>query len=100
MHETVLDGMLRGEEGNDVSRIHVARQIGGQVAQVFLFRESDSIVGQENHRVMPGQSLDRVIHVDPELHAVRGRQTSPGWPQLDRRQGTVLAESLKHGAWS
>ena len=59
---------------------------------------TDGVVGQKDHRVAPSQAPDRVIHIDPELHAFLGGETGPRRPQLDRRQRAIFLEAAQDRA--
>ena len=69
------------------------------MAEVVLFLEPDGAVGEEDVRAVARQALDRVIGVDPRVHARRRRQLGPRRPQLggdDGRAGPQTVEKIGH----
>jgi hypothetical protein len=60
------------------------------MSQVLLFGEADGVISKENDRVVPGEPLNRVIHVDPDLHGIGRGEPGPGWTQLHSREGAVF----------
>jgi hypothetical protein len=88
--------MLGREERDDPGSIDISSQIGGQVRQVLLFREADGVIGEKDDRIVTTQALNRVIHVDPELHGVGRGESGAWWTQLHRREGTVFPQPLEY----
>ena len=78
---------------------HVAAQVVDEMAEVVLFLEPDRAVGEEDERAVARQALDRVIGVDPRVHAGGGRQLRPRRAKLrrdDGRAGPQTVEKIGH----
>ena len=91
----MIQRVLAGKEWRDARWSDVARQVGREVSEILLFRRSDRVVGQEEIRVAPHQPLDRVIHVDPYVRALRVRQPCFRRPQLDGYQWPIFLQPFE-----
>ena len=59
-------------------------EVGDEVPQVVFFLRADGAVGQADEGVAPRQGADRVVGVDPRVHAgvrVRARRAAGAAPR-------------------
>ena len=82
-HPAVLQRVLAGQEGDHGAEIGAVAEICGEVGEALLLRVAGRVVGEQHEGALPGEALDRVVHVDPEIHAARGVQAAAGRPELD-----------------
>ena len=88
-----LERVLRREERHDAIARHVGAEIDDQVAQVVFFARADGAVGEEHERPAAHEAADRVIRVDPRVHAGRRVELRARRPQLDRQPREPSARS-------
>ena len=88
--QAVFERVLGGEERHNSLTRDVAARVGREVPQVVLFMRAHCAIGQEDEGAFSGQSPDRMIGVDPGVHALAGRQLRAWGPELggqNRRTG-------------
>ena len=100
VHQAIVECVLGGEERHELRGALVARHVRRQVAEILLLGLTDGVVGQEHDRVAAREPADRMVHIDPHVHALGGRQPALGRPELHRDERAVLPEPLEHGALS
>ena len=100
VRQAVLDRVLRRQERDDALARHVAAEIGDEMPQVVFFGRADRAVGEEHERALARQPPDRVIGVDPRVHALRGRELGARRPQLRGKHGRTGTEGCEkiHGS--
>ena len=95
----VLRRVLARQEGDDVRARDVAAEIDDQVPEVVFFLQPYGAVGQEHEGPRARQSADRVVRVDPRVHARGGFQLRAGRTQLGcnhRRAALQLFDQSAH----
>jgi hypothetical protein len=97
VRQTVFQRMLRREERHDARPRYVAAKIGHEVAQVVFFLRTDGAVGEEHEGVLPRQTPDCVVRIDPRVHALAGCELGARGTQLCReyrRTGTERGQKI------
>ena len=83
VRQAELHRVLRRQERHDVVARHVGAQIDDEMAQVVFFARADRAVGQEHERLIAHEAADRVVGVDPGVHAGGGVEFGARRAQLD-----------------
>ena len=99
IRETVLERMLRRQERRDARARDGAAEVVDEMAEVVLFLEPDGAIREEDVRAVAREVLDRVIGINPRVHARRGRQFRPRGAKLGRddgRAGPQTVEKIGH----
>ena len=92
-HEAVLEGVLTGQEGHHCAEVGTLAEVGGEVGQALLLGVTGRVIGEKDEGALPGEALDRVVHVDPEIHAACGIESQAGRPQLNGGHRARLGEA-------
>ena len=93
--EAIVERMLGREKRNDPITRDILTQIVHEVPQVVFFLRADSAVGEKDLDVQPCQAADRMVHVNPRIHAFDRSQLCSGRPQLRRNHVAVAAKSVE-----
>src|SRR5439155_3971458 len=72
IRQAVLERMFRRQDRHDVLARCVAAEIDDEVPQIVFFALADGAVGEKYERALPRQPPDRVVRVDPRVHALAG----------------------------
>ncbi len=83
VRQAVVHRMLARQKRHDPRPRDIHPQIDQQVAEVVLLLQSNRAVGEEDRGAPAGEALDRVVGVDPRVHArggfeLRARRTQFG----------------------
>ena len=84
--------VLGRQERHDVVARHIGAQIDHQMAQVVFFARADGAVRQEHERPVADEAADRVIGVDPRVHAGGRVEFGARRTQFDGHHGRVRAK--------
>jgi hypothetical protein len=89
----IVQGVLRREKRDDPGGRQLSRQVGCQVCEILLLGLPDGVVGQEDQGVLSSQPPDRMIHVDPRIHARAVGHPGARRAKLDRDERAVFAQA-------
>lgn len=81
--------MLRRQEWRDARARDGAAEVVDEMTEVVFLLQSDRAVGEEDVRAAAREVLDRVVGIDPRVHARGGRQLGPRGPKLGGDDGRV-----------
>jgi hypothetical protein len=99
--EAVVERVLARQERDDARPRNVTAKIDHEVAEIVFFLRPDRAVGQEDERACAGEAPDRVIRIDPGVHAGRGFELGARRPQFrgDHRlpRAQVVEKGLHRG---
>ena len=84
VRQAVLERMLRRDERHDALARHVVAEIDHEMAEVVFFLGAHRAVREHDERALPRETADRVIRIDPRVHAFARRQLRARRPQLRR----------------
>ena len=84
--KAVIQRVLAREERDNVGSPGIGSEIRHQVAKVFLFSSSDGIIGDKHMEPGHIQTTDRVVGVDPVVHALQAGRMGARGPQLRREK--------------
>jgi hypothetical protein len=84
VREAVVGRVLAGEKRHDAIARHVLAEVRDEMPEVVFLARPYGAVGEEDERAGARQPADRVIGVDPRVHALAGGELGPGRPQLRR----------------
>ena len=82
VRQAVLDRVLRRQEGHDALARHVEAEVGDEVTEVVFFVRADRAVGEEDVRALPREAPNRVVGIDPRVHALGRRELGTRRPEL------------------
>ena len=83
VREAELERVLGREKRNDLVAADGVAEVGDEMAQVVLFLRADGAVGDHDAHVVARQRSDRVIGVDPRVHALGRFELRPWRAELD-----------------
>ena len=95
--QAVRERVLRREERDHATAGHVVAEVGHQVPEVVLFLRTDGAVGEEHVRAVTRQAADRVVGVDPRVHAGSRTEGGARRPQFDGDHGSVARQGFGKG---
>ena len=75
--------MLGREKRDDLVAADGVAEVGDEVTQVVFFLRTDGAVGEHDADVMARQRSDRVVGVDPRVHAFGRFELRPRRAKLD-----------------
>ena len=78
--KAVVQRVLAREERDNVGSPGIGPEIRHQVAKVLLFSPSDGIIGDKDMEPGQSQTTDRVVGVDPVVHAPQAGRMGSGGP--------------------
>src|SRR5262249_41108113 len=84
VRKTELERVFGGEEWDDMTTRDVIPEIRDEMTEVVLLLGANGAVGQKNAHALPGKTADRVVHVDPGVHAFARAELRPRRTQLRR----------------
>ena len=79
-----LQRMFRRQKRRDARTRDIPTEIAHQMAEIVFLLRADGAVGEEDECVVACEVLDRVIGIDPRVHACRGRKLGPRRTKLRR----------------
>ena len=91
--------MLGRQKRRDSRAWNVVPEVDDEMPQVVFFSESDGAVCEKDVRAVPRQTLDRVIGVDPRVHARGSGELGARRPEFrgdDRRFGLKILKQCRH----
>ena len=83
IRQAELERMLGGEKRDDLVAADGVAEVGDEMAQVVFFLRADGAVGDHDAHVMARQRSDRVVGVDPRVHAFGRFELRPRGTELD-----------------
>ena len=83
VREAELERVLGREKRDDLVAADGVAEIGDEMAQVVLFLRADGAVGDHHAHVVARQRSDRVVGVDPRVHAFGRFELRPRGTELD-----------------
>ena len=92
VREAILERVLGGHEGHDALARDVVSEVGHEVTQIVFFVRANGAVGQEHERALTREALDRVIRVNPGVHAFASGEFGARRPQLSCEDGRSRAQ--------
>ena len=75
--EAVIEWVLAGEEGNDSRLADLRSEIDDEMAEVVFFFQPHRTIGEEDVGAGACEAADRVVRVDPRVHARRRFELGP-----------------------
>ena len=97
VRQAVVERVLARQERDDLRSRHVAAEIDDEVPEVVFFLRSDGAVGQEDERAVARQAPDRVIRIDPGIHARRRFELGARRPQFRGDDRSARAQVVEKG---
>jgi hypothetical protein len=92
-----VDRMFGRQERHHVRSRHGAAEIADEMPQVVFLLQPDGAVGQKHERLVARQAADRVIRIDPRVHAFRGLQFRAGRTQFRGNDRRLSLQGLQQG---
>ena len=89
--EAELQRVLGREKRDDLVAADGVAEVGDEMAQVVFFLRADGAVGDHDAHVMARQRSDRVVGVDPRVHAFGRFELRPRGTELDGDDARRLA---------
>ena len=83
IRQAELERVLGGEERNHLVPADRVAEVGDEMAQVVFFLRADGAVGDHDAHVVARQRSDRVVGIDPRVHAFGRFELRPRGTELD-----------------
>jgi hypothetical protein len=84
IRQTKVNRMLGREKRDDVIAGDVTSQVGDKVPKIVFLLSANRTVREKDAHVTSREAADRVVHVDPCIHALAGTKLGTRRTQLRR----------------
>jgi hypothetical protein len=89
VRQAEVEGMLGGQEWDDMIARDVVSEVGDQVAQIVFLLRTDRAVGEEHAHRAACQIAHGVVRVDPRVHPFARSKLCARWTEFRRNDGTL-----------